>query len=69
MWRFASRPGISNNSIPFWIGGINDATTGNSEGNGLFLNGLPVLMTGDLVPACPGRSTAARSISTTASPP
>lgn len=53
VWRFASRVGTTTNGIPYWVGGINDAS-GTVEGNGLFFNGTPLLKTGDLVPGLPG---------------
>ena len=51
-WRFASRPGITGDGQPYWVGGIDDTATGNNEGNGLFLGvGATVLLkTGDVIP-------------------
>lgn len=52
MWRFASRPGTTGDGQPYWVGGINDITTGADEGRGLFLGlgATALLKTGDLVP-------------------
>ena len=49
VWRFASRPGITANGIAYFVGGIDDATSGANLGNGLFVGNppVPVLRTGD----------------------
>ncbi len=36
VWRFGSRPGICANGLAYWVGGIDDGTSGANEGNGLF---------------------------------
>lgn len=56
MWRFGSRPGVSANGIPYWIGGIDDIATGADNGRGLFLGmGATVVMkSGDVLPGTGG---------------
>jgi hypothetical protein len=63
VWRFASRPGITATGTVYFVGGIDDATTGSSQGNGLFIGNpaVPVLKTGDVIaglPAAVGTSAA-----------
>ncbi|MBI4879024.1 MAG: hypothetical protein HY812_05100 [Planctomycetes bacterium] len=53
VWRFASRPGISMNGLAYWVGGIDDAASGASEGSGLFTSNGVVFKTGDLIPGLP----------------
>lgn len=55
VWRFGSRPGVTANGMPYWVGGIDDATTGASEGNGLFagLGATAILKSGDVVAGLP----------------
>jgi hypothetical protein len=50
-WRFASRPSVSGDGIPVWVGGIDDAVSGADEGRGLFRDvGATVLLkTGDVL--------------------
>lgn len=54
VFRFASRPGVTDNAEPVFVGGINDAS-GTIEGNGLFKGFVPtaVLKSGDAVPGLP----------------
>jgi hypothetical protein len=56
LWRFGSRPGVSADGIPYWIGGIDDATTGANEGRGLFLgaSGTVIMKSGDVLPGTGG---------------
>lgn len=55
VWRFASRPGVTANGQPYWVGGINDAATGASEGNGLFfgLSATVLYQTDDVIAPLP----------------
>ena len=54
-WRFASRPGVTGNGIPYWVGGIDDTLSGANEGNGLFVgtDASVVYKAGDLLPGAP----------------
>jgi hypothetical protein len=51
-FRFASRPGITANGVPYWVSGIDDIATGSGEGNGLFYTNAALLLlkTGDVIP-------------------
>jgi len=53
VFRFASRAGITNNGMAYWVSGINDGTTGASEGNGLFVPAGVLLKTGDVIAGLP----------------
>ncbi|MCA9750751.1 MAG: T9SS type A sorting domain-containing protein [Gemmatimonadetes bacterium] len=54
-WRFASRPGISGNSIPYFVGGITSTQGGATQNRGLFAGdtGAPEFIGGDLLPGLP----------------
>ena len=52
-FRFASRPGITNNGMPYWVSGIDDIATGASEGNGLFTPAGVLIKTGDVIAGLP----------------
>lgn len=54
VWRFLSRPGITRSGTPYWIAGINDQASGAVIGSGLFLAGVPLLKTGDVIVGLPG---------------
>ncbi len=53
VYRFNSRVGMTGSGDPYWIGGINDGTSGASEGEGLFYGAaqISVIKTGDVSPA------------------
>ena len=53
LFRFASRPGITNNGLAYWVSGIDDAATGSNEGNGLFMAAGVLLKTGDVIAGLP----------------
>jgi hypothetical protein len=50
VWRFASRPGVTGNGIPHWVGGMDDAMSGVDLGYGLFVGvgATPLLKSGDV---------------------
>jgi hypothetical protein len=64
-WRFGSRPGISADGIPFWVGGLTSTQGGNTENRGLFFGetGLPLLLGGDAVPNLPAVLSTANTVS------
>jgi len=53
VFRFNSRVGTTANGSAYWVGGINDGTSGASEGEGLFIGAgqTAVIKTGDASPA------------------
>jgi hypothetical protein len=55
VYRFNSRPGATAAGVPFWVGGINDGTSGANEGEALFygLGATPLYKTGDLLAGAP----------------
>ena len=53
-WNNLDRPGITGGGANYWRGGIIDQATFANEGNGLFLLGLPLIKTGDVIPGFPG---------------
>ncbi len=54
-WVFGSRPGITANDIPYFVGGITDTQGGSPQNRGLFFGTTPdkVLLGGDSVPGLP----------------
>ena len=54
-WRFASRPGISADGMPYFVGGLTSTQGGSTENRGLFfgMTGTPLLLGGDLVTDLP----------------
>ena len=56
VWRFASRPGVSANGIPYWVSGLDDAVTGADLGYGLFRDttATVVMKSGDVIPGTGG---------------
>jgi hypothetical protein len=54
-WSFGTRPGVSGDGTPFWIGGITDVQGGNATNRGLFLGvgGTPLLIGGAALPHLP----------------
>lgn len=52
-FRFASRPGTTNDGTAYWVSGINDTTSGANEGNGLFTPGGVLHKTGDVIAGLP----------------
>lgn len=59
VWRFGSRPGVTGDGQPFWVGGIDDAVSGANEGEGLFLGlgAAPLYKTGDVPAGAPAAIT------------
>ncbi|MEX1024035.1 MAG: hypothetical protein WD226_03065 [Planctomycetota bacterium] len=57
IWRFGSRPGVTTNDLVYWVGGIDDAVTGSSEGGGLFFTDgvteTAAVITGDVIAGLP----------------
>lgn len=58
-WSFGSRPGTTEDGIPYFVGGITDTQGGSTDMRGLFygLDAQPVLLGGDLVPGLPAALT------------
>ena len=52
---FNSRPGVTADGIPYWVGGITDTQGGSTQSRVLFFStGLtPIIMTGDSIPGVP----------------
>jgi len=61
LFRFASRPGITNDGTPYWLSGIDDAGTGANEGSGLFTPAGVLLKSGDLIAGLPAPLSTATS--------
>jgi len=64
-WSFASRPGISGDGIPAWVGGLTTTVGGSTQNRGLFLGttGVAVILGGDAVPGLPAVLSTANTIS------
>ncbi len=64
-WSFASRPGISADGIPYFVGGTRDTPGGTTQNRGLFsgLAPIPLLLGGDLVPNIPNILDTASTVS------
>jgi hypothetical protein len=64
-WRFASRPGISADGVPFWVGGLTSTQGGNTENRGLFFGtpGVALPLGGDAVPDLPALLSTANTVS------
>jgi len=54
-WRFASRPGVTTDGVPYFVGGLTDTPGGSTQNYGLFYGttGTPILLGGDVVPNLP----------------
>ena len=54
-WRFGSRPGITADSNPYFVGGLTFTQGGSTQNYGLFYGDatMPVLLGGDIVPNIP----------------
>jgi hypothetical protein len=54
-WRFGSRPGITADSSPYFVGGLTYTQGGSTQNYGLFYGdaAMPVLLGGDVVPNIP----------------
>jgi len=54
-WSFGSRPGVTADDVPHWVGGITDTLGGSTDNRGLFygFNATPLLLGGDTVPDLP----------------
>jgi hypothetical protein len=62
-WSFGSRPGVTEDGIPYFVGGITDVQGGSTDFRGLFygLNAAPVFLGGDSLPGLPAPLTATAS--------
>lgn len=54
-WSFGSRPGVTEDGIPYFVGGITDVQGGSTDNRGLFygLDAQPLLLGGQIVPGLP----------------
>ncbi len=54
-WSFGSRPGVTEDGVPYFVGGITDALGGATDLRGLFYghDAAPVIMGGQLLPGLP----------------
>ncbi len=54
-WRFASRPGVTRDGKPYWVGGITDTAGGSTQNRGLFfgVDAQILLLGGQSVPNIP----------------
>jgi len=50
-WSFGSRPGVTQDGIPYFVGGITDVQGGSTQNRGLFygLDAAPLLLGGDFI--------------------
>lgn len=65
-WRFGSRPGVTSNGTPYFVGGITDTQGGDTQKRGLFFGptgSTVLLLGGDAVPGLPFPLTNANTIS------
>ena len=62
-WSFGSRPGVTEDGIPYFVGGITDTQGGSTDLRGLFygLDAAPVFLGGDSLPGLPAPLTASAS--------
>jgi len=62
-WSFGSRPGVTEDGIPYFVGGITDAQGGSTDFRGLFygLDAAPVFLGGDSLPGLPAPLTPSAS--------
>jgi hypothetical protein len=63
-WRFGSRPGVTADGIPYWVGGTTDTVGGPTQNYGLFLgaSATVVLLGGQVVPGLPAPLDSSSSI-------
>lgn len=54
-WRFASRPGVTRDGIPYFVGGITDSQGGATQVRGLFygIDGAPIIIGGMVIDGLP----------------
>lgn len=54
-WSFGSRPGVTEDGIPYFVGGITDVQGGSTDNRGFFygLDAQPLLIGGQMVPGLP----------------
>ncbi len=54
-WSFGSRPGVTQDGIPYFVGGITDTQGGSTDNRGLFygLDAAPRLIGGDMITGLP----------------
>ncbi|MBZ0269794.1 T9SS type A sorting domain-containing protein [bacterium] len=64
-WRFGSRPGVSADGNPYFVGGLTSTQGGSTENYGLFFGptGAPVFVGGDALPGLPELLDTASTIS------
>jgi hypothetical protein len=64
-WRFGSRPGVTADGNPYFVGGLTYTQGGSTEAYGLFygMTGAPVHVTGDLLPGLPAPLSTSSAIS------
>ncbi len=62
-WRFGSRPGVTEDGIPYFVGGLTETQGGGTDVRGLFygLDAAPVFLGGDSLPGLPVPLTASAS--------
>ena len=54
-WSFGSRPGVTADGVPYWVGGVTDTPGGSTVDRGLFygLGATPLLFSGDMLSGLP----------------
>ncbi|MFH1845244.1 MAG: hypothetical protein ABIF77_18820 [bacterium] len=64
-WSFGSRPGVTADGTPYWVGGITDVQGGSTDNRGLFygMGATPVLLGGDMVVGLPDPLATASTVS------
>ena len=64
-WRFGSRPGVTADGNPYFVGGLTSSQGGSTEIRGLFygMTGAPVALGGDVLPGLPAPLHATNSVS------
>jgi hypothetical protein len=62
-WSFGSRPGVTEDGIPYFVGGITDTQGGSTDIRGLFYghDAAPVFLGGDSLPGLPAPLTSSAS--------
>lgn len=64
-WSFGSRPSVTEDGIPYFVGGITDTEGGSTDNRGLFygLDAQPLLLGGQAVPGIPAPLTSGNTVS------
>lgn len=62
-WSFGSRPGVTEDGVPYFVGGITDTEGGSTDLRGLFfgMSATPLFLGGDSLPGLPAPLTATAS--------